>query len=175
MVLLWAVRDVEHRRAVNALRARTYAQAEPIRVGAFPTYLNPGAWHGVVETQNFFVLTDVDSSVPEVDPGDNLQRIDKPAETPATLAAKASFLGRVYLDWAKFPITETDRRRMGDPSSTSTTCVLRRHWVGVDAIPSAPGLCWIETSRSKPNLWESSHSLLLTRRHFCRVVIPTGA
>jgi inner membrane protein len=109
MVLLWGVRDVEHRRAVNALRARTYAQAEPIRVGAFPTYLNPMAWHGVVETQNFFVLVDVDSSVPEVDPGDNLQRIDKPAETPATLAAKASYLGRVYLDWAKFPITETEQ------------------------------------------------------------------
>ena len=109
MVLLWGVRDVEHRLAVNALRARTYAQAEPIRVGAFPTYLNPMAWHGVVETQNFFVLVDVDSSVPEVDPGDNLQRIDKPAETPATLAAKASYLGRVYLDWAKFPITETEQ------------------------------------------------------------------
>jgi inner membrane protein len=108
MVLLWGVRDFEHRRALNALRARTYEQAEPIHAGAFPTYLNPFLWHGVVETQNFFVLADVDSSVPEVDPGNTLQRIDKPAETPATLAAKTSYLGRVYLDWAKFPITETE-------------------------------------------------------------------
>ena len=108
MVILWGVRDFEHRRAVNALRARTYEQEEPIRVGAFPTYINPFTWHGVVETRDSFVLTDVDSSKPEVDPGNNLQRIDKPAETPATLAAKASYLGRVYLDWAKFPITETE-------------------------------------------------------------------
>jgi inner membrane protein len=108
MVLLWGVRDFEHRRALNALRARTSEQAEPIRAGAFPTYLNPFLWHGVVETQNSFVLADVDSSVPEVDPGNTLQRIDKPAETPATLAAKTSYLGRVYLDWAKFPITETE-------------------------------------------------------------------
>jgi len=108
MALLWGVRDFEHRRAVKALEARTYEQAEPIRAGAFPTYLNPFAWHGVVETQNFFVLAEVDSSGPEVDPGNNLQKIDKPAETPATLAAKASYLGRVYLDWAKFPVTETE-------------------------------------------------------------------
>jgi len=108
MVLLWGVRDFEHRRAVNALRARTYEQAEPIRVGAFPTYLNPFAWHGVVETQDFFAVADVDSSVPEVDPGNNLQRIDKSPETPATLAAKAAYLGRFYLDWAKFPITDTE-------------------------------------------------------------------
>jgi inner membrane protein len=108
MVLLWGVRDFEHRRALKALEARTYEQAEPIRVGAFPTYLNPFLWHGVVETQSFFVLADVDSSVPEVDPGNILQRIDKPAETPATLAAKNSYLGRVYLDWAKFPLTETE-------------------------------------------------------------------
>ena len=108
MVLLWGMRDFEHRRAVNALRARTYEQAEPIRVGAFPTYLNPFVWHGVVETQDVFAMADVDSSGPEVDPDNNLQRIDKPAETPATLAAKASYLGRVYLDWAKFPITQTE-------------------------------------------------------------------
>jgi hypothetical protein len=30
------------------------------------------------------------------------------------LAAKASYLGRVYLDWAKFPITETESTPDGD-------------------------------------------------------------
>ena len=32
----------------------------------------------------------------------------KPEETPVTLAAKTSYLGRVDLDWAKYPITETE-------------------------------------------------------------------
>jgi len=32
----------------------------------------------------------------------------KRQETPVTLAAKKSYLGRVYLDWAKYPITETE-------------------------------------------------------------------
>ena len=33
----------------------------------------------------------------------------KPEETPVTLAAKQSYLGRVYLDWAKYPVTETEQ------------------------------------------------------------------
>ena len=37
----------------------------------------------------------------------------KPEETPVTLAAKRSYLGRVYLDWAKFPITETEKSAKG--------------------------------------------------------------
>jgi inner membrane protein len=116
MVLLWIVRDYEHRRAVNALRARTYAQEQPIRVGAYPTYINPFVWHGVVETRSLFVLAEVDSLGPEVDPGKSIEARwhYKPEETPVTLAAKRSFLGRVYLDWAKFPITETEKTADGE-------------------------------------------------------------
>ncbi len=108
MVLLWAVRDYEHRRSVNALQARTYEQQEPVRVGAFPTYVNPFTWYGVVETQNAFVLAEVNSRTPEVDPHDTLEIRYKAPETPVTLAAKQSYLGRVYLDWARFPMTETE-------------------------------------------------------------------
>jgi len=108
VVLVWLVRDYEHRRAVNALEARTYEQANAIRVGAYPNMLNPFSWRGVVETKTFFVLTDVDSMKPEVDPVDDMEIRYKPEETPVTLAAKNTFIGRVYLDWAKFPITETE-------------------------------------------------------------------
>lgn len=108
VVLVWGVRDYEHRRALNALDARTYQNADPIRVGAYPMWVNPFQWHGIVETKNFFVLASVDSSTPEVDPGENMDIRYKPEETPVTLAAKQSYLGRVYLDWAIFPITETE-------------------------------------------------------------------
>ena len=113
MVLLWLVRDYEHRRAINALRARTYEQEEPIRVGAYPTYINPFKWHGVVETRSLFALADVRSLGPEVDPTGSMEVRYKPEETPVTLAAKRTYLGRVYLDWAKFPITETDKTAKG--------------------------------------------------------------
>jgi len=108
VVALWGVRDYEHRRAVNALEARVYEGAEPKRASAYPSWINPFRWYGVVETQNFFATTLVDSSVPDVDPEGQMRIRYKPQETPVTLAAKKSYLGRVYLDWAKYPITETE-------------------------------------------------------------------
>jgi inner membrane protein len=108
VVLLWGLRDYEHRRAVSALAARTYQGAEPLRASAYPTMTNPFRWYGVVETPAFFVLAPVDSLGPEVDPEGRLQIRYKPEETPVTLAAKNSYLGRVYLDWAQYPITETE-------------------------------------------------------------------
>ena len=50
----------------------------------------------------------VDSMAPEVDQQDQAHTYFKPEETPVTQAAKASYLGRVYLDWAVFPITQTE-------------------------------------------------------------------
>jgi inner membrane protein len=108
VVLTWLVRDYEHRRAVSALEARTYEQTDPIRVGAYPNMLTPFSWRGVVETKTSFALADVDSLKTEVDPAGDMDIRYKPEETPVTLAAKNTFLGRVYLDWARFPITETE-------------------------------------------------------------------
>ena len=108
VVLMWGLRDFEHRRAVNALGARTYEGAEPLRVSAYPALADPFRWYGVVETPAFFVLAPVDSTGPEVDPEGQLELHYKPEETPVTLAAKKSYLGRVYLDWAQYPITQTE-------------------------------------------------------------------
>jgi inner membrane protein len=109
LVALWGVRDYEHRRAVNALEARTYEGANPTRASAYPNWWSPVHWSGVIESQNFFALMEVDSLTPEVDPDGQMEIIYKPEETPVTLAAKRSYLGRVYLDWAQYPITETEQ------------------------------------------------------------------
>jgi inner membrane protein len=108
VVLLWGLRDYEHRRAVNALEARTYNGADPLRASAYPKWIDPFHWYGVVETPAFFVLAPVDSLSPEVDPEGRLEIRYKPEETPVTLAAKNSYIGRVFLDWAQYPITETE-------------------------------------------------------------------
>ena len=44
----------------------------------------------------------------EVDPNDQMQIWRKPEQTPVTIAAKKSYLGRVYLDWTRYPLTETE-------------------------------------------------------------------
>jgi inner membrane protein len=109
----WGVRDYEHRRAVAALQSRNYQGADAIRASAFPYWVNPFRWYGVVETPAFFATMDVDSlnfssMSPEVDPEARMQIHYKPEETPVTIAAKKSYLGRVYLSWAQYPITETE-------------------------------------------------------------------
>jgi inner membrane protein len=108
VILVWGVRDFEHRRAVHALEARTYKGAEPIRASAYPTMIDPFHWHGVVETSAFFALAPVDSLRPEVDPDSQLEMRFKPEESPVTLAAKKSYAGRVFLDWAQYPVTQTE-------------------------------------------------------------------
>ena len=84
--------------------------AEAQRVGAYPYMVNPFRWYGVAETENFFERMQVDSSTPEVDPQGRGRIRYKPEETPASLAAKKTYLGRVYLDWAAFPIAEVDEQ-----------------------------------------------------------------
>jgi len=108
IVLLWGLRDYEHRRAIQALEARTYEEADPVRVSAYPSMTDPFHWYGVAETPAFFALAPVDSLGPEVDPYGQLEIRYKPEETPVTLAAKQSYMGRVYLDWAQYPVTETE-------------------------------------------------------------------
>jgi inner membrane protein len=108
VVAVWGVRDYEHRRAVSTLEARLYRDADPLRVSAFPYMWNPFRWYGLVETENFFAGMWVDTSIPEVDPEDRMRIRPKPEETPVTQAAKRTYLGQVYLDWAQYPVTETE-------------------------------------------------------------------
>jgi inner membrane protein len=115
MVAVWGLRDYEHRRALNALEARVYEGADPVRASAYPYWWNPFRWLGVVETEKFYALTVADSLGPEVDPAGDMRIRYKPEETPVTLAAKRSYLGRVYLDWASYPITETEEIENPEP------------------------------------------------------------
>jgi len=106
LLLIWGVRDNQHRRALNAMNSFLYHQAVPLRVAAYPYIINPFRWHGVVETADFFETVPVNSLGPEID--ESQARIFyKPDETDLTRAAKSSYFGRVYLDWAVFPYVQT--------------------------------------------------------------------
>ena len=126
----WGLCDFEHRRAIAALEARTYSGADALRVSAYPYPMNPFRWYSVVETPAFFATMNVDSmrlgsSTPEVDPEGKMQIRYKPEETSVTLAAKKSYMGRVYLSWAAYPITETEEL-VSDPAQTTQAAYLVR-------------------------------------------------
>jgi inner membrane protein len=103
LVVIWGVRDYQHRHAVTTLDAVTYRGEQPLRVAAYPYWVNPFRWHGVVETHNFFETVPVNSLQSDEDLESGALTFFKPEETPASLAAKSSYMGRVYLDWAAFP------------------------------------------------------------------------
>lgn len=109
VVALWGARDYEHRRAVSALEARHYGASTPIRASAYPYWWNVFRWYGVVETRDSFISTMIDSEVPQLGADGQMQTHQKLAETPVTTAAKDSYLGHVYLDWAKYPVVQAER------------------------------------------------------------------
>jgi inner membrane protein len=113
MVVLWGVRDYQHRRALTAMNSFLYHGSAPARVAAYPYMVNPFQWHGVVETPGFFETVPVDSRVPQLNSEEGILYY-KPPETNVLTAAKASYLGRVYLDWAVFPYES--QQKVDDPS-----------------------------------------------------------
>ncbi len=114
IVVMWGVRDFYHRKAVIALSVLTYENEDPIRASAFPYEFTPFTWHGVVETPNLTETMHVDSLAGEVDPDRRARIYYKPQETAATRAAKASALGRAYLDWADYPYVTAEELPQGE-------------------------------------------------------------
>jgi inner membrane protein len=100
---LYAVRDHEHREALYALEAQTFDSAPPVRVSVYPYPVVVLRWYAVIETRDSFVTSDFYSLEGRLEPKQRVE-IPKPPETPATLAAKQSAFGRVFLAWAQYPL-----------------------------------------------------------------------
>jgi inner membrane protein len=113
LAALWWFRDIQHRRAVAMLEDELYLGQRPLRLSANPYDTNPFRWHGVIEVENAIITVQVDTLKNQVDPGRNAIVRFKPEETAASLAAKQSRLGQVYLDWARHPYTEVRPREDG--------------------------------------------------------------
>lgn len=110
VVLLWGFRDYQHRRALAMMDSLLYQNVPPQRIGAYPYQTNPFMWHGVVETDDFYQTVKIDSLRGEVDPQGRSLTYYKSQDSPQLEAAKSSYLGRVYLDWARFPSFEVEKR-----------------------------------------------------------------
>lgn len=123
----WSLCDYEHRRAIAALESRNYQGADALRVSAYPNMSNPFRWHGVIEAPSFFATMDVDSLAPEVDPRGEMQVRYKPEETAVSLAAKKTYVGRVFLSWAAYPMVEVEELANDPVANGRAAYVVRFH------------------------------------------------
>lgn len=105
-VLLYAVRNAEHAHAIELVRNSSVIGAPVLRVAAEPEPINPFVWQTVVETSNFYQTATVHTRSDQIDTDSAENILYKPPVTMATLAAKRSWLGRVYLDWSTWPVVE---------------------------------------------------------------------
>ena len=102
------VRAVEHHRALRIIGNTQFGNQPLLRAGAEPYPVDPFLWFAVAETAGYYQTGTVNSRTETIETDERNDVIFKPPVTPATAAAKNSWLGRVYLDWARFPVV-TDR------------------------------------------------------------------
>ena len=111
VAILYAVRDYEHRNALSALKSTAFESESgkpesPSRVSVYPYPWSLTRWFTVAEMPSFFADTDINSRTGALN-HELLAFFPKPPETLATSAAKQTYLGQVYLDWAKYPLLTT--------------------------------------------------------------------
>jgi inner membrane protein len=112
LLFLWGLRDVAHRRVLGLLEGHTYSEQDPLRVGAFPSPINPFAWTGVVETETAYHVLPANALADDVDPRSALQ-FHKPEASPALEAALKTPTGRNFMDFAKFPWARAEENEEG--------------------------------------------------------------
>ena len=104
IVLWWSLRNAEHAHAIELVRNGDYVSEPITRIDAEPSIVDPFKWRVIAETKDFYKVIEVHTLHNEVG-SDSAAMVYKPEVTPAVAAAKQSYLGRVYLDWAQFPLT----------------------------------------------------------------------
>lgn len=129
MVLLWGWRWSEHGHAQVMLENAQVTAAPVTRLALEPYPVNPFRWHAILETPDLYQTAEVNTRTGSIDSDPHRDIVYKPPMTPAVQAAKATALGRVYLDWGSWamvqdmgqePAPGIDPPRLG-PGRTWTT------------------------------------------------------
>jgi inner membrane protein len=144
-------RGVLHARAIGELQTRIYEDAEPLRAAAVPEAANPLRWRGIVETQDFYALTDVNLAG-TFDPA-RARIVHKADPDPAIDAAKRTETFQVFLRFSEFPqwsVSPADRP--ADAKLTSVTDMRFPGWTA-NALADAHGRIlrtWLQIGGIRP-------------------------
>jgi inner membrane protein len=116
LVLWWGLRNAEHAHALQLVKTGSYTREPVIRAAAEPHMMDPFEWRVILETRDYYQTAEVRTLGDQVVTDDYADVIYKQPVTPAVMAAKESYLGRIYLDWSSWPVTE-DRGAVPAPGA----------------------------------------------------------
>jgi len=101
----WLSKWVAHETAVDELRQRPYKTGDPVRAGAFPQFLNPVGWHGVVETEKAYHLTFAGFGLLQSEfERRRVKTLFKPEQGEIVAAATQGTQARIFLEFARYPL-----------------------------------------------------------------------
>ena len=123
----WGFRDYEHRRAVALLESRTYNNADPLRVSAYPYMFNPFRWYGVAETPS--LLRQHERGFADARGRSRRQHAHslQAGRNAGHARRQEDLSGTSVSDWAQYPVTETEQVRWTTVHTTwcaSATCAM---------------------------------------------------
>ncbi|HVV74274.1 MAG TPA: metal-dependent hydrolase [Verrucomicrobiae bacterium] len=121
IVALWGLRFFERQKAMDLMAQSGLQEAQVVRVTADPFPVNPFRWQAVMETPLLYQVARVDTLSGDVSSNPQADVFYKPPSTLAALAAKRSWLGHVYLDWAQIPVVND----LGTTADGLTTVTFR--------------------------------------------------
>jgi inner membrane protein len=131
MVVFWCWRWTEHAEAQNLADAASITPTPAIRVALEPYPINPWRWHAILETPTTWQTAEVDTRTGIVASDPRTDSLFKPADTPSLEAAKRTQLGRVYLDWAQWPVVR-DLGQQTIPGQPAPSFPPARKWSTVE-------------------------------------------
>lgn len=113
VVLYVGGRVILHSRAIDLLRSRDYHGEAPQNVGAFAASSNPFAWRGVVSTSGAIYELNI-SLLPGAafDPEHAVAHY-KPEESAAIATAQNTMDGKLFLNYARFPLAAIEPLEAG--------------------------------------------------------------
>ena len=105
MALLWSYRFLQRADARDLVKVQEWRGGRLMESSINPYLVNPFRWHVVAETPLNFQAGEADTRTGVLDT-DAQGVYAKTAETRYTMAAKRSWLGRIYLNWSRFPLVQ---------------------------------------------------------------------
>jgi hypothetical protein len=105
VVVFWVGKWAAHEHALDQLRERSYETGPPVKVSAFPQFLNPVGWYGVVETEKAYHLSFAGFGwVQSESERRRVRTLFKPEHSEALAAAEQGPQARIFLGFARHPL-----------------------------------------------------------------------